>query len=92
MNDYKLLLSSGHSSYELRHQTFQLPKIKHEYAKCMFSGVAKDMCMGRAQGGAQHIYGGGAQINCTKMVLAGDIYIHGRIEGGQRGLAPSKID
>ena len=35
MNDYKLLLSSGHSSYELRHETFQLPKIKHEYAKSM---------------------------------------------------------
>ena len=35
MIDYKLLLSSGHSSYEMRHQTYQLLKIKHEYAKRM---------------------------------------------------------
>ena len=30
MNDF---LSSGHSSYELKHYTYQLQKIKHEYAK-----------------------------------------------------------
>ena len=48
------------------------------------SGVARDICMG-----GTHIYGG-AQINCTKMVLAGEaIYIYGHgIEGGQRGRAP----
>ena len=50
---------------------------------------SQDMCMG----GTTYIWG--AQINYTKMVLAGEaiyIYIHGRIEGGQRGLAPPKID
>ena len=51
-------------------------------------------------GGTTYI-GGGAQINCTKWYPWGRrgvdnniyIYIHGRIEGGQKDLASSpKID
>ena len=47
-----------------------------------YNGVDRDMCMG----GAQHIYGGRAHINCTKMILAGE----GILRGAKGALPPLK--
>ena len=56
------------------------------------SGVARDMCMG-GTGKAHHIYGGGAHKNGTRnnnIYILYMIYIHGRIEVEQGGVAPQK--